>query len=98
MLTHTQINAELNSPVLSEIEKKILISLINICSEKIKSQFPVQDKIYVPEVTITDIFKNNNIASKRQSIILKQLEDDADESGWDVSYDNEGYYVLKAKK
>ena len=97
MITYSEINKQVNDKYLSEEEKSVLYEFIELCTQKIKAQFPGQDTIYVPEVIITDTFRNKKIPMKRQEIILRWLEQDANESGWKMTHEEDYYHLTKNK-
>ena len=97
MMTYTEINKQVNDKYLSTDEKAVLQEFIVFCTDKIKGQFPGQDTIHVPKVIIEDVFRNKKIPMKRQIIIMYWLEQDANESGWTMTTD-EDYLLLRQKK
>ena len=97
MITYNFIYNKVNSKELTLDEKSVLDEFISICSDKIKAQFPGQDVIYVPQVVIDDTFRSKRIPSKRQDVILHWLEQDAKNSGWKMTHD-EDYYKLEKLK
>jgi hypothetical protein len=97
MMTYTEINAKVCDKTLSNEELTVLREFIDVCTEKIKSQFPAQDTIYVPIVIINDTFRNKKIPAKRQAVILGWLEKDANESGWKMVHEEDYYQLTKNK-
>ncbi len=97
MITYSEINSKVGDKTLTKEEQSVLQEFIDVCTEKIKAQFPVQDTIYVPIVIINDTFRNKKIPAKRQDIILWWLKDDANKSGWNMTGFEDYYHLTKNK-